>query len=367
MQKMTQPKLYSRGNKLWIRFSLNGEVIKKSLNIENNKANKRLANTQIIPQLILKINTGEFFENNNEDKVEIPIVDEYALVSFENHKFERKQTTTTDYQNIYNKHIKPYFGKNRLDRIKVSDINIWKNRLFSKVGLSSKRVNDIKKVLGTIIEDAVRDEIIPSNPVRKSKPLPAYHQKEIEPFSFDEIESILKSTSGQDKNLIATLFMTGIRTGELIGLKWSDIDFETREIKIQRTIGRGIEGTPKTLSSIRNIPILNPLFPYLQNQFDITGHKGSYVFLNINDNHFFDSKNIRNGIWKNALKKADVRYRTVYQTRHTFCSINLQNGEDLIWVSRILGHKNPKITLEKYSKYIPTNSRKGTIFDKLAS
>jgi integrase len=362
---MTQPKLYSRGNILWIRFSLNGEVIKKSLNIEDNKANKRLANTQIIPQLILKVNTGEFFENNNEDKVEIPTVDEYALISFDSHRFERKETTTTDYQNIYNKHIKPTFGKKRLDAIKVSDINVWKNRLFSKLGLSSKRVNDIKKVLGTIIEDAVRDEIIPSNPVRKSRPLPAHQQKEVEPFSLDEIELILHSATGQDKNLIATLFMTGVRTGELIGLKWSDIDFDKREISIKRTIGRGIEGTPKTLSSTRAVPILNSLFSYLKNQFEITGKRSSYVFLNINNSHFFDSKNIRDGLWKRVLEVAGVTYRTIYHTRHTFCSINLQNGEDLIWISRILGHKNPRITLEKYSKYIPTNSRKGTIFDKL--
>lgn len=364
MHKMTQPKLFTRGNKLWVRFSLNTEVIKKSLNIEDSKVNRHLANTQIIPQLILKVNTGEFFEN---DKSEIPTVDEYSLISFDNHRYERKETTTTDYKNIYKKHIKPHFGSKKLDKIKVSDINVWKNKLFSELGLSSKRVNDIKKVLGTIIEDAVMDEIILSNPIRKSKPLPAHQQKEVEPFSLDEIELILHSASGQDKNIIATLFMTGVRTGELIGLKWSDIDFDKREINIKRTIGRGIENSPKTISSIRAVPIFNSLFPYIESQFEITGVKNSYVFLNINENHFFDSKNLRDGLWKKVLIRADVKYRTIYQTRHSFCSINLQNGEDLIWVSRILGHKNPRITLEKYSKYIPTNSRKGTIFDKLAS
>lgn len=364
MHKMTQPKLFTRGKTLWVRFSLDGEIIRKSLNIQDNKVNRNLANTQIIPLLILKVNTGEFFEN---DKSKIPTVDEYSIVSFDNHRCERKQTTTTDYQNIYKKHIKPSFGNKRLNKIKVSDINVWKNKLYLELGLSSKRVNDIKKVLGTIIEDAVRDEIIPSNPVRKSRLLPPHQQKEVEPFSLDEINLILHSAIGQDENLIATLFMTDIRTGELIGLKWSDIDFDKREISIRRTIGRGIENTPKTISSNRTIPILNPLFAYLENQFKITGDKNSYVYLNINGNHFFDSKNIRDGLWKKVLKKAKVIYRIIYQTRHTFCSINLQNGEDLIWVSRILGHKNPRITLEKYSKYIPTNSRKGTIFDKLAS
>lgn len=364
MHKITQPKLYTRGTKLWVRFSLDGEVIKKSLNIEDNRANRKLANTQIVPQLILKVNTGEFFE---EEKIEIPTVNAYSLISFDAHRCERKETTTQDYRNIYKKHIEPSFGKKRLDKIKVSEINLWKNKLYSELGLSSSRVNDIKKVFGTIIEDAVRDEVIMSNPVRKSRPLPAHQQKEVEPFSLDEIGMILDSAVGQDKNLIATLFMTGIRTGELIGLKWSDIDFEKREISIKRAVRRGIESTPKTISSIRTIPLLNSLFTYMVNQFDITGDKNSYVFLNINDNHYFDSKNLRDGLWKKVLKKAGVIYRTIYQTRHTFCSINLQNGEDLIWTSKILGHKNPKITLEKYSKFIPSSTKRGTIFDTLTT
>jgi integrase len=364
MHKMTQPKLYTRGNKLWVRFSLDGEVIKKSLNIEDSKVNRHLANTQIIPQLILKINTGEFFESNT---TKMPTVNEYALISFETHRYERKETTIREYKSIYNKHIKPYFGDKKLDKIRVSDINIWKNKLFSEVSLSSNRVNHIKKVLGAIIEDAVRDEIILSNPVRKSKPLPIHQQAEIEPFSLEEIDLILSHATGQDKNIIATLFMTGMRTGELIGLKWSDISFKQNEISIKRTIGRGIESTPKTVTSTRVIPILNSLLKYLKDQFEITGEKDSYVFLNIFKTHYFDSKNLRDGLWKKVLKKANVRYRTIYHTRHTFCSINLQNGEDLIWISKILGHKNPKITLERYSKHIPSSSKRCTIFDKLAS
>ena len=360
MINMTQPKLYSRGNKLWLNFSLEGKYIRKSLNLEDNKVNRKIALTQIIPQLILKVHSGEFFEKNI-----VPTLNEYSKISFEQHRHERKITTNTDYQNIYNKHIQPTFGNIKLDKIRVSEINIWKNKLYKDLGLSSRRVNDIKKIFGTILEDAVRDEILVSNPVSKSKPLPFHHIKEIYPFSLEEIKQILDSAKNQDKNLIATLFMTGMRTGELIGLKWSDIDLEKREISIKRTIGRGIEGTPKTFSSYRTIPILDSLYPYLENQYKLTSKEKSYVFLNDEGRHYFDSKNIRGGLWKKVLKKSGVRYRTVYHTRHTFCSINLQNGEDIIWISKMMGHKNPRVTLEKYSKYIPTTRNKKTIFDSL--
>lgn len=361
MINMTQPNLFSRGKKLWIRFSFNGKVIKKSLNIGDTKENRKFAQLQIIPQMILKIHSGEFFENDNK----IPTVDEYSKTSFENHKHERKITTIQCYTYIYNRHIQPHFGEKRLNEIKVSDINIWKNSLYAECNISSKRVNDIKKVLGTIFEDALKDEIITSNPVSKSKSLPLHQEKEVKPFSLDEIQKLIDTAKGQDKNLIATLLMTGMRTGELIGLKWSDIDLKKKEIKINRTIGRGIEGTPKTISSYRTIPIFKSLFPFLENQFEITGKKNSYVFLNDEGNHFFDSKNIRAGLWKRVLNEAKVEYRTVYHTRHTFCSINLQNGEDIIWISKIMGHKNPRVTLEKYSKFIPSSNEKETIFDKL--
>jgi len=361
IHNMTQPKLFVRGKKLWIRFSLDGKVVKKPLHLDDSKTNVKIANLQIIPQLILKINSGEFFEN---EKDKIPTVDAYTEISFSAHECERKPTTTVDYKNIYRKHIKPTFGHVKLDEIKVSEVNTWKNALFTG-GLSSRRVNSIKKVFGTIIEDAVLDEIITSNPVRKSKPLPPHVEKDIYPFSMEEIRQILEVAKGQDKNLIATLFMTGIRTGELIALKWKNIDFEKRTIEIDATIGRGIEGTPKTKSSIRTIPILDSLYEYIVDQYRLTGDKNSYVFLNPNGTHFFDSKNLRDGLWKKVLKKADVKYRTIYQTRHTFCSLNLQNGADLIWVSKVMGHKNPKITLEKYSKFVPSDSKISTVFDEL--
>ncbi|WP_373072113.1 tyrosine-type recombinase/integrase [Sulfurimonas sp.] len=361
IHNMTQPKLFTRGNKLWIRFSFNGKVIKRPLHLDNSKTNVKIANLQIIPQLILKVTSGEFFEN---EKAKIPTVDEYAEISFTAHEAERKPTTTVDYRNIYRKHIQPYFGNVTLDKIKASEVSVWKNKLY-KNGLSSRRVNAIKKVFGTIVQDAVDDEVVLSNPVRKSKALPPHIEKSIIPFSLDEVGKILEAAEGQDKNLIATLFMTGVRTGELIALKWENVDLDNRTIDIVATIGRGLEGLPKTKSSVRTIPILDSLYDYLVDQYAITGQKKSYVFLNPNDSHFFDSKNLRNGLWKKVLKKADIKYRTIYQTRHTFCSLHLQDGSNLAWVSKVMGHKNSKITLEKYSKFVPSDSKISTVFDKL--
>jgi len=85
---MTQPKIFTRGVKLWVRFSLNGEVIKRSLNIEDSKANRKLAITQMIPQMLLKVYSGEFFENTI-----VPTVKDMITMSLEIHQGNRKLDT----------------------------------------------------------------------------------------------------------------------------------------------------------------------------------------------------------------------------------------------------------------------------------
>ena len=359
MIQMTEPKLLSREGKLHYSFTLNGKRIRKSLNLNDNTKNRNLIRNKIFPQLKSDVHSGVFFNKT------IPKLNEYSQVSFSNHILERRETTTHDYKNIYKRHIEPYFGDVVLTDIKVTDINEWKNLLYNEKKLSSKRVNEIKKVLGTILKDALQDELINSNPVSLSKSLPIHNTKEIEPFSIAEISKILNSCKGQDRNIISLLFFTGLRTGECIGLKWSDVDINRRTISIQRTIGRGKIGPPKTKSSIRTIDLTDKLLAVLNNQYEITGNHGTYVFLNQIQNHYFDSSKWRDRMWAQTLERANVKYRTIYQTRHTFCSLNLQAGEDILWISKIMGHSNPKVALEKYSKYIPRDVKKTSIFDEL--
>ncbi|RLA83170.1 MAG: site-specific integrase [Epsilonproteobacteria bacterium] len=359
MHKMTQPKLYNRANKLWIKFTLNGELVRKSLNLDNTKANTKLANTQIIPQMILKISSGEFFENENVKQV--PTIDEFAEVSFKLHEHHRKLSTLDRISSNYKKHILPHFKGKEITKVKPSDISLWQNTLLKK-NLSPKRVKDIRTVLSVIFEDALHDEIIMHNPVRRATQLPRQDSPIIIPFSLDEIKKILEHAQGQFKNFFAVAFFTGMRTGEIIGLKWEDINFDTMELSVNRTIGKGIISTPKTRDSKRTIEILTVLRPYIKEQFKLSGSKNSYVFLNRNDTHFFDSNKIRSYSWKDTLLKANVDYRTVYNTRHTFASMMISQGEDILWVSFMLGHTNTEMTLRKYAKYIKNDKKKRAVF-----
>ncbi|WP_294888514.1 site-specific integrase [Sulfurimonas sp. RIFCSPLOWO2_12_36_12] len=338
---------------IWIRFSHQGKNYRKTLNLENSKANMRLAKNEIMPTLQLKLLNGELFEKS------VPTVDEYSKMSFEIHSSTRKQSTQTDYRISYEKHIKPYLGKKRLDTIKPSDIALWQNKILESV--SPRRLKAVRAVLSTIIQDAMRDELIVRNPLPLVK-LPRADKVEIEPFSISEIFTILECAKEQYKNFYALGFFSGLRSGEMIGLKWEDVDFFRKEISIKRAIKMGVVSTPKTLNSVRDIDMIDSLLPYLENQYKITGKYKSYVFLNEHQENFYDIKRIRDTHWKRVLKECGFKYRPIYHTRHTFATIMLENGEDILWISNMLGHTDSTMTLSRYAKYIKRDERKRASF-----
>jgi integrase len=359
MHKMTQPKVYEFKGKLYVAYTLNGKRQRKSIHMDDTKKNRHIANTEIIPKMILKANSGEHW---NENK--IPTLHEYQKISFDCHKNERRVTTNTDYFNTYMRHIDPYFGNWKIDTIDVRDIDRWKNTLV-ELGLSASRINDIKTILSTIFKDALIDKLITRNPVPLSKAISKIHKDDINPFTLDEVKTIVNVANGQTKNFIAMSFATGLRTGEMIGLKWSDIDFVSKKVTVKRTIGRGIEGPPKTETSKRTVILSKLALIHLKEQFEITGQQNSYVFLNERNTHYFDAKNTLRQ-WKKVLIDAKIEYRSQYQTRHTFCSLSILSGKKLTFVSKQMGHKNSNITLERYAKYIPSDDDENSIFDDLA-
>ena len=120
--------------------------------------------------------------------------------------------------------------------------------------------------------------------------------------------------------------------------------------------------TPKTQSSIRTIDIIDQLYPYLQEQYRRTGKFNSYVFLNKDGEHYYDIKRIRNTRWKKLLKECDIEYRAIYQMRHTFATVMIEHGEDILWVSNMLGHADSSITLQMYAKYRKQKEKKRATF-----
>lgn len=271
MGKITKPKITARNQKLYVSFSVDGQQVRKSLNLEDTKVNRQLAEVQVIPQLIIKANSGEFFNNTK-----IPTVDEFSKVSFNIHKNDRREFTQKSYIRSYELHIKPIFGSMKIDKIKPSLIASWQNNLLDN--LSSSTVQTIRIIFYTMLDDAMRDEYITKNPIALIKAPKSEETRLKKPFSVDEINKIFNFITPKMKAYFAIGFYTGMRTGEIIGLKWSDIDMSKKTINISRAIRQGVEGTPKTKNSIREIEILDVLIPYLLKHRELSKDTSIYVF-----------------------------------------------------------------------------------------
>ena len=157
-------------------------------------------------------------------------------------------------------------------------------------------------------------------------------------------------------------FFTGMRTGELIGLKWEDVDFEENIIKVRRSRRQGVETLPKTVNSIRDVEIIDVLLAHIKTHRELCRAEQVYMFETYKGEPFNTTDKISVWYWKPLLESLGIPYRNLYQMRHTFASMMISNGEDILCVSNMLGHKDSSMTLEKYARYVKRNDKKRGLF-----
>jgi integrase len=159
---------------------------------------------------------------------------------------------------------------------------------------------------------------------------------------------------------------TGLRPSEQVALKWVAIDEEFIHIELSRV--RNIEKEDlKTEDSRRRIEIRPAMRTVLLKQWKLTKDLNSpYVFINTRGRPILQDK-LRE-LWAKAMKKSGLRYRRMYETRHTFASWALGAGESAEWVARTLGHVDTSMVYKTYGRYIPNLTRRdGSAFEKLYS
>jgi integrase len=345
MQNKNKAGFMVRGDKIYVQGSIDGEFKRYSTGKKATKLNLSWIKKNHHKELI------RIYDIKSTPKKQSTNFNEYALSNFALKSSSRKAGTIKDYNKIYKSKIQPFFKNYDLTDIKRNDLMIWQDNLV-KSGLAGKTISSIRGVFNFILEEARKDELIEKNYftlVDKIK----INSAPITPFSLDEVKLILsKSDECWQKNLIQIAFFTGLRSGELLGLKWEDINFISNTISIKRAVRDGKIDAPKTQSSVRTIDMLPLVKDALLKQKQETFLKRSFVFLNYLGNHFYDNASIRKGYWKNILTLTGLDHRDMYQTRHTFASMMIGAGEDILWVSQMLGHSTPDTTLRVYAKYI---------------
>ncbi|WP_442592538.1 tyrosine-type recombinase/integrase [Parapusillimonas sp. JC17] len=266
-----------------------------------------------------------------------------------------KASTALDYRKIIKGHLIPALGAIPLVRLRRSDVKA----MCEGIQATNKRLANILSVLRSALTDAVTDEMIDVNPISGwayKRNEPPSEEDHVDPFTADEQEIILKTLSGQGRNLIQFALWTGLRTSELVGLRWNDIDFIRGEVRIRRaeTQAAAEAETPKTRSGNRTVKLLSPARQALESQKAFTFLANERVFHNPRTNEpWTGDQPIRKTLWQPALKKAGVRYRIPYQTRHTYASMMLSAGEHPMWVAQQMGHADWGMIRRIYGRWMP--------------
>lgn len=322
---------------------------------------------------------------------------EYLPRALRDYAAERglKATTVASHDTLLKKHIIPALGAVPLKDLTVAQVAAWQADMLRKLSrrgkaptppkpgqaakpqkpltpLSPKRVLNARMTLHTLIEEAVRHERIPMNPVAKVRP-PKQNPEKIHAFTAEHMTALTKAAAGHRlETLFAMAWQTGMRMGELLALRWTDVDLDGGTVRIGRTAATTGHAVffqeAKTEASVRTIALPAETVTAIrghrrrQQEAGMASRGGGW---RESDLVFSTSKGTpiqpaaMERTWYSVRNKAGMPDYGFHSLRHTYASLALSAGVALELVSENLGHKNPAFTKRVYAEFMLDAKRAG--------
>lgn len=266
-------------------------------------------------------------------------------------------STYEGYPKLVEHRLVPALGTHMIVDLKRKMIKDWLDTLE----IGNKTLSNIQSCLRSAMTEAVDEELIENSPMAgwtyKHKAAPV-EEDEVDPFSPEVQRAIIAAMTGQAANLVQFALWTGLRTSELVALDWGNVDLIRGEVMITKAMTQASKGAaeiPKTAAGRRTVKLLGPAMAALKAQKDHTFFLAGKVFQNPRTlERWAGDGPIRKAMWAHAVKKAGVRYRRPYQTRHTYASILLSAGEHPMWVAQQMGHSDWTMIARVYGRWMPS-------------
>lgn len=323
-----------------------------------------------------------------------------AVDRFLRSKVNLRPSTLRGYESLAQLYLVPYFGGWKIQSITTADIERYRfdmtqgvpspildarlrrireaNPKWSQArakqesrrrAIGTRTVNKSLTLLTMILNYACRHRWIDVNPAQYVERLKDSRRSLEKPIDEnilapDEVKRLIDAADIPYRLIIQVAVFTGMRQGEILGLQWGDVDWNRRQFYVRRTWKEGAFHEPKTRASIRRVDI--PEFLTLRlKEWRLQCPKGEMdlVFANGAGQPYGHSNLLQRGFYP-ALRRAGIRKVRFHDLRHTFASLLIANGEDIVRVSRLLGHASPNITLGIYSHMLPREHYGST--DRLA-
>jgi len=305
---------------------------------------------QILSDLLRKVNSGDhrpqavwtlrgFIEGRWKPDV-------YPTLKFSSKKF---------YSNMMDTHILPAFGDTQLRPITRDVVQSFLTTK-SRSSLSWKTVKHIRTVFGTIIDAAVSQDLLTDNPVRKTRlprQGPVKEKPEIAP---ETIFAVIEKLAEPSRSIASLLAMTGMRIGELLAVRWQDVDLLNGFLSIRRTVYEGHFDEPKSKRSKRRIPLGPKCVEILANLKPIQAVPDRLVFSTRNGSPL-SRRNLLNRQLKPICKELGLTGANWHWLRHAHATLLDAVGTPLGTVQELLGHSSSQLTRDTYIHSVPSDAR----------
>ena len=256
-----------------------------------------------------------------------------------------KPSTLATYRKHLRAHVLPAFGDRELSSITSEDIQLFLNE---RSHLAKKTLSCIRHFMGEIFKDAKEDGLIEKDPTASRRiTIPSeksYDRTALPLDQFREIIASLDSLSITDRRMLVLMMFTGMRRGEVLGLRWDDIDVETGLIHVRRNVthaggNKPVIGTPKTAKGTRDIPldayVLEQFQPLQQDGFIIGGESPITMTM-------------FNNTWRRIKKNVDLHEATPHILRHSYLTYLAGTDTDVKTLQTIAGHSTIGMTMNHY-------------------
>ena len=277
-------------------------------------------------------------------------------------KIKVRPSSHQTYQGYIHNHIRPNIGEIPLEKLTSLELQKFYKKLLTQgrvdrveakgqpKGLSAKTVRNIHQILSSALKLAQEQRLILTNPAEGCA-LPRVEHQEMKTLTTVQLASFFREA--RESGVFELYYLelaTGLRRGELLGLKWEDIDLERGDLRVRRQVsrinGEVVEAPLKTKNAYRTLPLAEDTVSVLKEQRRKVGNS-PWVFPSPNGGPISPDSVLH--MLHRVLKRAGLPKVRFHDLRHTFATLALQNGVDVKTVSGMLGHFSAGFTLDTYA------------------
>lgn len=271
----------------------------------------------------------------------------------------RKKSHLETFERHVRVHMTPFFRDDPIARIDQDDIEAFMARL-RRSGLAPKTIRNIHGSLHTVFAYAIRKRKLARNVVSLVEPPAKVDSPDIHFLTLSEVQAVVRAVPGGEdwsaweEAIYTTAAMTGMRMGELLGLKWGDVDWTAQKIRIRRAWVSNEMGAPKSRRSSRAVPMVAAVVAALDRLSQATAFAADddLVFGNVHTGEPPARSTVGNR-FKERLAQAGVRHVRFHDLRHTYGTLMAASGVPMRTLQELMGHRNLETTLI-YADYAPS-------------